>query len=520
MPSAEGPVDRAGLRTGVLLASSGISKRYGGVQALQDAELSAPAGEVHALLGENGAGKSTFVKMLTGAVAPDAGELVVGGACHRRLTPAAARELGVAAVFQELSLVPDLTGAENMWLPFEPRNVWRRRARGTMLRRARESFEELGLPPVPLDVPTMHLSVGERQLIEIAKALAARPRILILDEATSALGPAETDLMMGIVKRLAAAGTLCIYISHRLREVRAVADRVTVFRNGRTVATMKPETVTDDELIGHIIGRRLDALYPERAQPKLGEVVLGVRGLGAGDRLRDVDFDLREGEILGVGGLQGQGQLELFLRLFGVAGGPGEVAVRGRSVHLRSPRRALDAGLGIALIPEDRQAEGLLLEKSVRENLALTRLGELTRWGLVRRGLESKLARDLIGRFNIATAGAEQAAGTLSGGNQQKVVIGKFVKSSIQVLLCYDPTRGVDVGAKHEIFEWMVAEAAQGRAVLFFSTESDELIHLCDRVLVLAGGRISGALEREALSEQTLMRAALALGTTDAPERE
>jgi ribose transport system ATP-binding protein len=480
------------------------------VAALQDATFEAEKGEVHALLGENGAGKSTFIKILAGAQRPDGGTIEIEGTAVGRLNPGRARALGVGAVFQELSLVPDVDVARNIWLESEPHTPVGTLAARQMRRRSEALLEELGFPALPVDEPVRNLPIAQRQLIEIAKAMARQPKILILDEPTSALAPNEVSLVMALMRRHTEAGGLCIFISHRLSEVREVADRATIFRNGTDVITLRPDSEDDDTIISHIIGRRIDQLFPPTTTLADPPLVLSARGLGVADKLHDVDFDIHAGEILGVGGLQGQGQRELFLRIFGIMKGGGTIEIGGREARIRSPHDALSEGVGLALIPEDRQHEGLLLSKSVRTNLTLTRLGQISRFGFLRRSAERKLSQKLITDLEIAAARDTLPVDSLSGGNQQKVVIGKFLSSSVQVLLCYDPTRGVDVGARHAIFELMHELAAEGKAILFFSTDNSELINVAHRVVVLAGGSVSAMLEREALSETSIVRAALA----------
>jgi len=497
-----------------LVIASNISKHYGGVAALSEVSLSAPSGEIHALLGENGAGKSTLVKTFTGAVAPSAGQLQIDGITFTRLNPSVARGLGIAAVTQELSLIPVLTGAENLWFPDEPVGRLRGRDRKEMLRRSEEVLENAGLPSVALNIPVSELGIGPRQILEIAKAVARKPRILILDEATSALGPAEVERVLLMVRRLAKQGVLCFYISHRIAEVKEIANRITVLRGGRSVGTFVSHEVDDKELIRHIIGKPLNALYPKWDPTAAHDIALEVEGVSAGHHLSDVSFTIRRGEVLGVGGLQDQGQLQLFLRLFGVMQGTGRIRIGGREVRLRHPRVALAAGIGCAYIPEDRQEEGLLLSKSVRENLVMTRLASVSRFGLIQRSAEAKLSRQLVTQFSINTKGIEQHVGTLSGGNQQKVLVAKYILPHITTFLWYDPTRGVDVGAKQEMFSLMRRQAAEGKAVLFYSTDSDELTHLCDRVIVLSYGQIVATLDHGELGDESLMRAAFALAPT------
>ena len=357
------------------------------------------------------------------------------------------------------------------------------------------------------------LSVAERQLVEIAKAVASEPRVLILDEATSALAPREVEWLLGLAGRLAGTGMIVIYISHRLGEVQQVADQITVFRNGMMVGTRSAAEATEDEIIAMMLGRRIERLYPEKGQSVREEVTLRVRGLQLGHRLRDIDLEVHAGEVLGVGGLQGQGQLELFLSLFGVLRAQGRIEVGGRQVRIGSPRQALNAGIGLALVPEDRQNQGLLLPKSVRENVTLAVARRFARHGILDLGQERALVDDAIRQLNIVLAGPEQPVASLSGGNQQKVVIAKLLLTQARVLLLYDLTRGVDVGTKGEIFRLMRKLADDGYAILFFSTDMQELLHVADRVAVLSDGTVSGLLAGNEVTEDAILRAAIAHGT-------
>jgi len=493
-----------------LLDARGITKRFGGIVALNCMHFAAQTGEVHAILGENGAGKSTFIQILSGAIAADEGTLMLRGAPFRAATPRAAEQAGIAAVFQELSLVPDLTVAENIWFRREPMSWLGTIARRRLLRQTAELLARLELSFIAPDRLVRQLSVAERQLVEIAKALAGDPDILILDEATSALPPNEVDWLLGLARRRADAGKLVLYISHRMAEVRRIADRVTVLRNGETVGTRETARLGDEEIVAMMLGRRLDRLYPERRATRTDQVALQVEGLEVGHRLRGVDFRLQEGEILGVAGLQGHGQRELFLALFGAVPSRGRIAVWGRPVVIRDPHHALSAGVGMALLPEDRRNQGLLLGKSVRENLSLAVLPGLARRGFLDLRREAALVADAIRRLRVKVDTPEQAAGTLSGGNQQKVVLAKLLMTQARILLFYDPTRGVDVGTKAEIFLLMRDLAAQGYAILFYSTDLPELTHLADRVAVLSYGRIAAVLEGEAIDEESILRATLA----------
>jgi ribose transport system ATP-binding protein len=491
------------------LEARDVTKRFGGIVALDRVDFDANAGEVHALIGENGAGKSTFIKVLTGAVRPDEGHVRLFGEAFDPRNPRHAKRLGVAAVFQELSLVPDLTVAENIWFRREQRTLLGTISRRALRRRTRALLERLRFPQLDPEREVRGLSVAERQLVEVAKAVAAEPRVLILDEATSALSPKEVRWLLGLARRLAEEGLVVIYISHRLAEVREVADQLTVFRNGRNVGT-RAAGVSEDEVVSLMLGRQLERLYPDKVATATERVALNVQELAFGHRLRGIDLEVREGEIVGVGGLQGQGQLELFLALFGVLHASGRITVGGKHFRIHSPRDALRAGLGLALVPEDRQNQGLLLPKSVRENLTLAVARRFARYGVLDLRQERALVREAVRQLNIVLATPEQPVASLSGGNQQKVVIAKLLLTDARVLLLYDLTRGVDVGTKGEIFHLMRDLAGRRYAILFFSTDIQELVHVADRVAVLADGRVSALLEGESITEEAIIRASIA----------
>lgn len=491
------------------LEALSVAKRYGGIVALSDATLKARSGEVHALLGENGAGKSTFIQILAGAVRADSGSVTLGGERFSVRNPVEAQRLGVAAVFQELSLVPDLTVAENVYFRREPLSPLRTARAGAMREATAALFARYRFPDIRPDQELRRLTLAERQVVEIAKALARDPSVLILDEATSALAPRETEWLLGLSRDLAAEGKLVIYISHRLGEVRRIADRVTIFRNGATVAAYDTASVDDDTIIADMLGRQMERLYPERRNTATGRIALSVKGLGVESRLADLDLDLREGEVLGVAGLQGHGQRELFQALFGAARASGTIEVWGKPRAIRSPRDALSGRDGLALVPEDRRNHGLLLAKSVRENLTLSVVKRFTRFGLTDPKREGKLVDDMIAQLRIKAGSPEQAAGTLSGGNQQKVIFGKMLLTDARILLLYDPTRGIDVGTKGEIFTLMRDLAAKGYAILFYSSDLAELVHVADRVAVLRYGRLAAILEGEENSEHQILRATM-----------
>jgi ribose transport system ATP-binding protein len=492
-----------------LLEAQGISKRFGGVVALDRMHFAGTAGEVHAILGENGAGKSTLIRILSGALPADAGSISLRGTAYQPRTPADARQAGIATVFQELSLIPDLSVAENIWFGEEPLTPAATISRRGIHTRTRELLAGLGLPALPPERPVRLLSIADQQLVEIAKALARDPGILILDEATSALVPRHVEWLLDVARRYAAQGRLVLYISHRMDEVRRVADRVTVLRNGETVGTVETAQVTDDDIVAMMLGRRLTRLFPERRATATDRVALRTEGLGVGHLLQGVDLELREGEVLGVAGIQGHGQRELFLALFGAARSRGRIEVWGRPIVIRSPRHALSPEVGIALLPEDRRTQGLLLGKSVRDNLVLSALSRIVRHGFVDTRAEDTLVSGYADRLHIVAASVSQPVGTLSGGNQQKVVLAKLLATESRILLLYDPTRGVDVATKAEIFAMMRGLAAQGYAILFYSTDLAELANVADRTMVLSYGRVATMLSGADLTEDRILRATM-----------
>jgi ribose transport system ATP-binding protein len=492
-----------------LLHASAVSKHFGGIAALSRAEFHARAGEIHALIGENGAGKSTFIQILAGALRADEGTILFRGEPLKVSNPSAAQTAGISAVYQELSLIPDLTVEQNIWFRREPLSPLGTVRSSDLRSRTLALFNKHAFPEMQPDREVRRLNLAQQQIVEIAKALARNPEILILDEATSSLAPRETEWLLALVRRLAATGMLIIYISHRLTEVRNIADRITVFRNGSTVAAHDTGAVSDDNIIAAMLGRRLDRIYPERKPTATSRVALRVRDLSAGQRLREASLDLHEGEVLGVGGLQGHGQRELFQALFGIGRSRGSVELWGKPMAVRSPRHALVGRGGIALVPEDRRGQGLLLSKSVRDNLTLAAIPRFSRFGFLSARKEKALVDDMVAFLRIKAKTPDQLAGTLSGGNQQKVIFGKMLLTEARVLLLYDPTRGVDVGTKGEIFQLMRELVAKGYAILFYSSDLPELVHVADRVAVMRNGRVATILAAEAISEDEILKAAM-----------
>ncbi len=493
-----------------LLAALGVSKRFAGVTALDGVDFELRAGEVHALMGENGAGKSTLMKILSGVQPADAGEIRIDGAAVRFAGVRDAERAGVAIIHQELNLVPELSVAANVFLGREPRRAGVFLDGRAMSAAARGLLGRLGIELDP-DARVAGLRMGEQQLVEIAKALSLEARILIMDEPTSALSPAECARLFRIVRGLAADGVGIVYISHRIEEVSDLADRVTVLRDGRRVVTAPIAEMSRARLIAAMVGREIGDRPATAGEG--GPVVLSVRGLtldvpvrrGWRRVLDGVDLDLRQGEILGVGGLLGSGRTEILETLFGATRGRagGSIRLDGRPVAIASPRVA--RRLGIALVTEDRKGQGLLLAASVRDNVALPSLGRISRFGIRRPAGEAAVAADAVRRLGIRCAGIGQATATLSGGNQQKVVIGKWLATGPRVLLLDEPTRGIDVGAKQEIYALVRALAGEGLAILMVSSELPELLLLADRILVMAQGRKTGELARAAASEEAIM---------------
>ena len=492
----------------------GVSKRYGGVRALEDADLMIEAGRIHAVLGENGAGKSTLIKIMAGVVTPDEGRMLLDGEPVAFASPAAANAAGIACIFQELSLIPDLSVADNIAISNPPqrfglidRKAQRRMAEEALLRAGAENIHPLAL--------VKDLSLSRRQMVEIAKALARRPRILILDEATSALTAADVTKIYGVLKRLRAEGLALVYISHRMHEIAELADECTVFCNGRSVASFTAGTKTDNEIVELMIGREYNAVFPARSAHKASAAAppLEVRHLAWTDRLNDISLKLDAGEVIGLGGLDGQGQRELLLALFGVLRGTtGDVLIDGQPVAIAGPHVAKRKQIGMALIPEDRKTEGLMLPMSVRDNLSFAALDTLSRWGIVDAAAERAAVERIVRLLAVRTDGTYLPAGSLSGGNQQKLVIGKWLMMAPRILLLNDPTRGIDVGTKQEIYQLLRELVDAGAAILFYSTDYDELVGCCDRVLVMYDGAIKRELVGAEITERALISSALNIG--------
>jgi ribose transport system ATP-binding protein len=494
----------------------GISKQYGGVRALENVGLTVERSRIHAVLGENGAGKSTLIKIMSGVVQPDSGIMELENRPVRFASPADAMRSGVVSIFQELSLVPDLTVAENICAPEPPRRfglIDRRAQR----RRAESLLARVHCEDVHPDEVVRNLPLSRRQMIEIARALGRAPKLLILDEATSALTAADVERIYAILDRLRTEGLAIVYISHRMREISAFADDCSIFRNGRHVESFSKGGKSGDEIVKLMIGRDYKDVYPDKSAHAPAEApILEVVNLNWGARLAGIDLTVRKGEIVGLGGLDGQGQRELLLALFGVLRGvEARIKVHGRPKQINSPRDAKRRSVGMALIPEDRKSEGLVLPLSVRYNISLAAINRFARGGFIRTRAETEAVKGALRTLSIHARGADVPVGTLSGGNQQKVVIAKWLLTDANLILLNDPTRGIDVGTKQEIYKLLRKLADSGKGILLYSTDYAELIGCCDRVMMLYEGRIVRELAGDALTEQKILAAALNL-----PEEE
>jgi ribose transport system ATP-binding protein len=495
-----------------LLSMSGITKRYGGVRALENVSFDTQRGSIHALLGENGAGKSTLIKILSGVVQPDSGTIEIDGKQVSFANPQQANDLGVSCIFQELSLLPDLTVADNIGITRPPRKFGMIDYRAQR-RIAEEALARVGGENIDPMETVSNLSLSRRQMVEIAKALARNPKILILDEATSALTAADVDKVFTMLHRLRDEGMAIIYISHRMPEIAELADTCTVYRNGTKVETFKNGTKSDSAVVEMMIGREYSSVYPAKStRPTSAEPILKVSDFSWNDELNGIDLEMRPGEIVGLGGLDGQGQRQLQLGLFGtLIGATGSVEIDGAPVKLNSPKMAKSDDIGIALVPEDRKYEGLMLSMTVRENLSFAAVEKMSRMGIVDTSAEEAAIDEMVELLKIKADGIDGPVGALSGGNQQKVVIGKWLMTKPRIILLNDPTRGIDVGTKQEIYQLLQKLAAEGCAILLYSTDYDELIGCCDRVLVMYDGRIVRTLADNDLNETNLVSAALNL---------
>lgn len=490
-----------------LLQLRNISKSFDGVHALANVSLDLCAGEVHALVGENGAGKSTLIKVITGAHSPDEGELWVEGHLIRHQDPVHARKLGIAAIYQQPALFPELTVAENIAIGLEPGGVWRRIRWRERSARARQLLGRIGAQVEP-ETLVRRLSMPEQQLVEIARALGANARILIMDEPTASLSDREVDHLFRVIRELRGQGVGIIYISHRLDELFHIADRVTALRDGKLVGTRPCSEISRAELVRMMVGRSVSAVFPKVMVPP-GEVVLETRHLGCSETdVREVSLQVRAGEILGLAGLVGAGRTELARVLFGLTpADTGEIRLHGKKTTIRSPAQAMRHG--IAYVPEDRRRHGVILEFPVEVNVTLAVLRKISSAGWLRFQRERAIGADLVERLEIKTASLDAPTGSLSGGNQQKVALARWLATEPSVLILDEPTQGIDVGAKAEVHRLMSELARRGMAIVMISSEMPEILGMSDRIVVLHGGTIAGVLDRAHATQEQILELAL-----------
>jgi ribose transport system ATP-binding protein len=480
-----------------------ISKVFPGVRALDNVSMSFREGEVHALLGENGAGKSTLIKILTGAQPPSEGSIVIGGMEYPRFTPLMAKKMGISAIYQEFNLFPHLDIAENIFYGRElTKGLFLDKER--MYKLTEQYCRDMGIMLNPRTL-VKDLGIAQQQIVEIVKSVSTNAKILIMDEPSAPLTSREIEAMFKIVKKLQENGVTIIYISHRLEELFEICDRVTIMRDGKYIKTEGITNTNRQSLIAAMVGRELGESYPERNHSN-GEVVMEVKGLQT-NKLKDISFHLKKGEILGFGGLVGAGRTELAKAIYGADPiKAGQVILRGRPVQLKSPEEAIRHGIG--LLPEDRKHSGLILELSIKENITFGILKKLTLRGFINNKKENELCEMLIRDLHIKTPNMMQKARNLSGGNQQKVVIAKWLASNCDILIFDEPTRGIDIGAKQEIYMLLRELVEQGKSIIMISSDMPELIGMSDRILVMHEGRITGELQKDEFSQQKVLELA------------
>jgi ABC-type sugar transport system ATPase subunit len=496
-----------------VLRASALTKSYAGVRALRAGSLDLRRGEVHALIGENGAGKSTLTKLITGAITADSGDLHVFGNLLTQNDPNQSRALGIAAIYQQPSIFPDLSVAENIALALEQGHPgwtvdWKARNA-----RAKDLLASMGASIDP-SRPARTLSMAEQQIVEIAKAIGAEAKILLMDEPTALLSDRETDNLFALIRQLRTQGVAIVYISHRLEEILSIADRITVLRDGETIAVRNASQVTKPELIQLMVGREIASVYPKRAVP-IGEIALEVKRLTHADvGLRDISFHVRRGEILGFAGLVGSGRTELARTLFGLTPPSADIFIDGTATRIDDPSDAIAAGIGY--LPEDRRQHGVVLEMPIAQNITMANLHEVSRNTLIDRNKEDALATGYRDSLRIKAHSVQAAAGTLSGGNQQKVALARWLATHPRIMILDEPTQGVDVGSKSEIHELIMELAERGMAVILISSELPEVMGMSDRIAVFHAGAIAGFLSREEATQERIMSLAFghAVGAT------
>jgi ribose transport system ATP-binding protein len=489
------------------LEMAGITKAFNGVKAIDEVSLKVLPGEIHALVGENGAGKSTLMKVLSGAYRKDAGEIFLDGRKVDFSTPKDAKDLGISVIYQEFMLAPDLTVAENIFI--DKMSAGGLLIKWSQLRQnASEQLKKLGFEDINPNAKVASLSVAYQQVVEICKCLARETRVLVLDEPTAVLTFQEIKKLFDVIRKLKEEGVSVIYISHRLEEIFELSDRITVLKDGRYVGTVNTSEIDKAKLVTMMVGRDLKQLFPER-NATIGDVVLDVKNLSSGRMVQDVSFVLRSGEVLGFSGLVGAGRTEAMRAIFGsLPRSGGRVEFFGKEIHFKHPAQAIKNGFG--MLPEDRKKMGLLLSKSIRINTMLASIKKVRRrFGVLKQKSEKKIVTDLLNSINTKYASIEHDASSLSGGNQQKVSLAKWIAADCRCVVFDEPTRGVDVGAKTEIYRIINNLAEQGVAIIMISSEMPEIIGMCDRAVVMRQGRVAGEVTKEQMDENILIRLAM-----------
>ncbi len=498
-----------------ILEMKNITKEFPGVKALSNVSFEVAKGEIHCLVGENGAGKSTLMKILSGVYSHGnyTGDILFNGQIQNFSTISDSEKAGIAIIYQELALIPEMTVYENIFLGNEIRNGFLVNWNETV-KRAGEMLKKVKLDVNPA-MKVQDLGVGKQQLVEIAKALSKNVKLLILDEPTSSLNETDSENLLKLLRDLKEQGVTCIMISHKLKEVIKIADKVTVLRDGETICTLRADEISENALIKHMVGREINNIYPKREKTTSKEIILEVKNWGANNPslgraiLKDVSFNLKKGEIIGFAGLIGSGRTELALSIFGNPDGfqlNGELYVKGKKQHFSHPRDAINAG--IAYVSEDRKGDGLILIQDVKQNISLANLRQIADRGVVNNNAEVKVANEYKSSLNIKTPSVEQKVSNLSGGNQQKVALGKWLFVSPEILILDEPTRGIDVGAKFEIYTIMTDLVKQGMSIIMISSELSEILGMSDRVYIVASGKIAGEMVTAEATQEKIMRLA------------
>lgn len=488
-----------------IVEMKGITKRFPGVLALNDVKLNLRAGTVHSLMGENGAGKSTLMKILAGVYTLDEGQILIDGKTVSITDPRSGLDHGIAMIHQELSFIPELSAAENIFLGRELRNRAGLVSKHIMAEAAQKVFDRWGIK-ISSTTLMRDLSVAQAQMVEIAKAIAFDARIIIMDEPTSAITDREVAALHKIIGQLREAGTAIIYITHKMDEVFAISDEITIFRDGTWVATELAKDMTRDSLISLMVGRELTTLFP-KSEAKIGEVILEVKNLNRGRQVKDVSFSVKRGEILGFAGLMGSGRTEVLETLFGIyAAESGTIKIKGKEVKIREPHQAIAAGIG--LLTEDRKKTGIMGVLSVRDNMSVAALSKFTFGGILRKPMIEKQCEEQRQALSLKTPSLNQQIQNLSGGNQQKVLLSRWLLTDPDILIIDEPTRGIDVGAKSEIHRLMSELAKQGKAIIMVSSEMPEILGMSDRVVVMCEGRLVGEVSRKDATQENIMELA------------